>query len=130
MKSGIYKIQSIQKPDKIYIGSAIDIKERWNRHISELRKERHGNRHLLHHFKKYGENDLIFSVVAYCEPKKLLEREQYYLDLFIPAFNICANAGSRFGVVATFATREKIKASWKKRKPISMESRLKKSKKG
>ncbi len=116
-KSGIYKICSIARPEKLYIGSAINIKERWNRHLSELRQERHGNRHLLHHFKKYGENDLVFSLVEYCDPKKLLEREQFYIDLLKPSFNICANAGSRFGVVATFATRVKIKARWKKRKP-------------
>jgi len=124
--TGIYKIQSLAKPDKIYIGSAIDFKTRWSRHTSELRKGKHGNHHLQHHFNKYGENDLIFSVVETCLPIALLSREQFYLDLFKPAFNICANAGSRFGVVATFATREKIKASWKHRQPISMESRLKK----
>jgi group I intron endonuclease len=122
--AAIYQITSQLKPDKIYIGSAIDIKSRWNRHISELRKGKHGNRHLLHHYNKYGENDLVFSVVKECEPVKLLYWEQFYIDLLKPSFNICANAGSRFGVLATFATREKIKASWKHRSPISMESRL------
>ena len=126
-KSGIYKIVSIVNPNKIYIGSAVNIKERWNRHLSELRKGKHGeHRHLQHHFNKYGEEDFQFSVLENCEPKQLLNLEQFYLDDLKPSFNICGNAGSRFGVLATFATREKIKASWKLRSPISMESRLKK----
>ena len=124
--SGIYKIVSLSQPDKIYIGSALNIKDRWQRHLSELRKGRHGNRHLQRHFDKYGESDLVYFVVEYCEPKQLLHREQFFMDMLKPSFNICSNAASRFGVVATFATREKIKASWKFRAPISMESRLKK----
>lgn len=124
--TGIYKIWSLSNPDKIYIGSAVNIKDRWNRHLSELRKNKHGNRHLQHHFNKYGENDLVFAVVKYCEVKQLLSIEQDFIDLYKPSFNICSQADSRLGVLATFATRERIKASWKKRPSISMESRLKK----
>ena len=126
--TGIYKIWSVSNPYKIYIGSAVNIKDRWNRHLSELRKNKHGNRHMQHHFNKYGENDLVFSIIKYCEPKELLYQEQLFMDLLKPQFNICSQAESRLGVLACFATREKIKASWKRRQPISMESRLKKPK--
>jgi DNA-binding NtrC family response regulator len=38
--SGIYKIQSTIHPDRFYIGSARNIKGRWQLHISEVRKRK------------------------------------------------------------------------------------------
>jgi len=127
-KTGIYSIQSIQKPEKFYIGSAVNISDRWSRHLNELRKGKHGNRHMQHHFVKYGENDLRFLVLEECTHIQLLKLEQFYIDSTQPTFNICADAGSRFGVVCSFATREKIKMSAKHRPAITMLSRLKKQK--
>ena len=43
--SGIYCITN-RKNGKIYIGSASNLRQRWNGHISDLRKEKHKNRHL------------------------------------------------------------------------------------
>jgi group I intron endonuclease len=127
-KTGIYLIESICKPDKFYIGSAVDISKRWERHLSELRKGKHGNRHMQNHFDKYGENDFRFGILEECEHIKLLRWEQWWIDETQPTFNICADAGSRFGVVCSFATRERIKRSVKNRPAISMLSRLKKNK--
>jgi predicted GIY-YIG superfamily endonuclease len=39
--SGIYKIQSVCKPERIYIGSAVDIARRWREHVSCLKKNKH-----------------------------------------------------------------------------------------
>jgi len=127
-QTGIYSIQSIHKPGEFYIGSAINIDERWKRHLNELRKGKHGNKHLQNHFNKYGENDLHFFVLEECKHIELLKLEQWYIDETHPTFNICADAGSRFGVVCSFATREKIKMSAKHRPAITMLSRLKKAK--
>lgn len=124
----IYKISSIRKPDRFYIGSAIDPPARWNRHLSELRKNKHCNNFLQAHYNAWSENDLKFSIVEECEAANLIEREQFYIDLFKPKMNLCPVAGSRVGMPVTFATREKISTSWKQRPPISMESRLKKNK--
>lgn len=126
--TGIYKIQSISNPDKIYIGSAINISQRWDRHLNDLRKNKHCNRHLQRHFNLYGENDLSFEILEKCKHIQLLKFEQLYIDILQPSFNICAVAGSRFGCVATFATREKIRVSAKRRNKISMFKRLAKPK--
>lgn len=128
VKTGIYSIQSIKKPGEFYIGSAINIDERWKRHLNELRKGKHGNKHLQNHFNKYGENDLRFFLLEECKHIELLKLEQWYIDETQPTFNICADAGSRFGVVCSFATREKIKRAAKHRPPVTMLSRLKKPK--
>lgn len=35
---GIYKTQSKVKPERVYIGSAVNISERWRLHLLELRR--------------------------------------------------------------------------------------------
>jgi hypothetical protein len=36
-------------------------------------------------------------ILEYCDIKSLLEREQYYIDLYKPEYNICKIAGSMLG---------------------------------
>ena len=95
--SGIYKIQSKKKPERIYIGSTKDIHLRWWVHLNELRKDIHINKKLQHHYNKYGEEDLVFSVITGCDINDLLALEQFYLDAFNPWFNICKIAGNTAG---------------------------------
>ena len=54
--SGIYKIQSIIKPERCYIGSAVNIQKRWRDHKRELRNNKHSNKKLQNHCNKYGES--------------------------------------------------------------------------
>ena len=54
MKSGIYKIQSKCKPDRIYIGSAINIEGRKRAHFSRLKHGYHHSIKLQRHYDKYG----------------------------------------------------------------------------
>jgi GIY-YIG catalytic domain. len=61
--SGIYKIESKLKPERIYIGSAINIGQRWRVHLSDLRKQKHHSKKLQNHYNKYGEVDLSFSIL-------------------------------------------------------------------
>ena len=49
--SGIYQIQSIIKPEKKYIGSAINIRKRWHIHLCNLRKNKHHSKKLQRHSK-------------------------------------------------------------------------------
>lgn len=95
--SGIYKIESTIN-GKIYVGSAICIKERWRKHREQLKSNRHDNGRLQNHVNKYGLNDLKFSVLVFYAKEKLIEKEQYYIDTWNPFFNICKIAGSCLGV--------------------------------
>lgn len=150
--TGIYQIKSI-KNNKIYIGSAVYIKNRWALHIKSLSNKKHHSIHLQRHVNKYGINDLEFSILEVCNKVDLLNREQFYINNLNPEFNICKIAGSSFGVKRSDKTKEKIRQAnlglkhpewrneikskaqggenhWTKNKknPFSLESKLKMSK--
>jgi len=94
---GIYKIQSIIRPERIYIGSTINVFQRWNKHRYDLKQNKHHSIKLQRHFNKYGINDLIFTLIEECSKEKLLVREQYFLDMTNTYFNICKNAKNCLG---------------------------------
>lgn len=85
--SCIYKITNIIN-GKFYIGSTIHYNIRINCHFSSLRKKRHNNEYLQNAFNKYGEENFISEILEICEPSRLREIEQLYLDKFKPQYNI------------------------------------------
>ena len=95
--SGIYKIESQIKPNRCYIGSSVNIKKRWNHHYNDLRNNKHYSQKLQRHYNKYGEHDLLFSIIENCDKDKLIEKEQYYIDLHEPYFNNSPTAGNVTG---------------------------------
>lgn len=107
--SGIYKIQSIIKPKRIYIGSSVDISKRWKYHLLSLKKEKHHSITLQRHYKKYGIADLQFSILLGCDKEDLLKIEQYFIDLYNPYFNISKKAGSCLGIKRGPQSKELIK---------------------
>lgn len=109
--SGIYKIQSKCKPERIYIGSAINIKDRWRLHLWELEMNRHHSNKLQNHYNKYGKDDFEFSILEPCLPMFCTAREQEYLDELKPFFNISPTAGSALGRKHREETKEKIRQS-------------------
>lgn len=113
--TGIYKIQSKKKPNRIYIGSAVNIFNRWREHLKKLRRNVHHSRKLQNHFNKYGEGDISFSKLVSCEKDDLLDHEQYFIDVYNPWFNICPNAKNSLGVKRTDEYKKKISKSAKGR---------------
>ena len=97
MNSGIYKIQSIIKPERYYIGCATDIKSRWRHHLRQLRSQKHHSKKLQRHYNKYGESDLQFSIMLGCEKEELLLNEQFFFDSHKAYFNNSPTAGSPKG---------------------------------
>jgi len=95
--SGIYKITSLIKPNRCYIGSTINIKKRWIRHLGNLKEGNHHSIKLQRHYNKYGRSDLRFSILLECEREDLIKIEQYFIDSYNPYFNNCKIAGSLFG---------------------------------
>jgi len=79
---GIYKIENLVN-GKVYIGSSINIKERWRRHKKDLRKNKHHSIYLQRSWDKYGEVNFKFEVVELLINKEeLLEKEQLYIDKY------------------------------------------------
>ncbi|MDD4156596.1 MAG: GIY-YIG nuclease family protein [Candidatus Cloacimonetes bacterium] len=78
---GVYQIINLIN-DKTYIGSSIDVKNRWREHKTDLEKNRHHSIYLQRSWNKYGKANFVFSMLEECDRNELLDREQYYLDKF------------------------------------------------
>ena len=123
---GVYMIRSIKKPDKIYIGSSVNLKVRKRAHYGELRRNQHGNIKLQNHFNKYGEGDLLFTILVTCDQADIIAHEQYFIDFYNPSFNICKTAGNCLGVPCSPEKRHKLSIAHKGKK-YSEEYKLKMS---
>ena len=116
--SGIYKIHSLTKSDRIYIGSGLSIQKRWGDHLYLLRKNKHHSIKLQNHYNKYGESDLQFSILLGCEKEDLIKIEQYFIDSYKPWFNVCPKAGSSLGI-----KRKPRSDEWKRKQRESQSGR-------
>jgi group I intron endonuclease len=92
MTRGIYKIINIIN-SKFYVGSAVDLKRRKTRHFSELRGNKHNNRHLQAAWNKYGEQAFVFVVLEeVAADADLLTAENVWLHAHVGQEN-CYNIG-------------------------------------
>jgi len=131
MKTGIYNIRNIIN-NNIYIGSASNLKNRWNVHKHKLSNNKHVNIHLQRAFNKYGSENFIFEVIEYVDKYNLIIREQNWIDFFQPEYNIRKVAHNNTGVKWSDESRKnasdrmKNKEPWNKgKKGISEETRIK-----
>jgi NUMOD1 domain len=60
---------------------------------------------------KYGYSNFQLEILEYCEPSNCIEREQYYIDLFKPEYNILKKASSPLGYKHSEVAIRKISAS-------------------
>lgn len=90
--SCIYRIIN-QKNNKFYIGSTKDFKKRKNRHISELRKNRHHCIYLQRSYNIYGEEYFKFDIIEECDENKLFEKEKEWINKLKPKYNIGSVGG-------------------------------------
>jgi group I intron endonuclease len=81
MKSGIYKIENLIT-GRVYVGSSIDFKKRWNQHKSCLKNNKHGNSYLQNSWNKHGEKAFKFFIIERCGEELLYEREQYWFNYY------------------------------------------------
>ncbi len=129
IKSGIYLIKNISN-NKIYVGSALNISNRFSTHKYKLKNQQHKNPHLQAAWNKYGESSFEFSILEIVEDQNLLiKREQYYINLYNccdkqVGYNIAKIAGSTLGIKASEETKKKqsIAAKNRVRTPFSKET--------
>lgn len=88
-QSGIYIIKNV-KSGKVYIGQAQHIRVRWVTHKRKLANNKHDNSHLQRAWNKHGASVFKFQILEYCPIEQLDEREQHYLDIYMPK-GICYN---------------------------------------
>ncbi len=116
--SGIYRIVCTITT-KFYIGSAINLRDRCQRHFWALRQNKHENQHLQRAWNKYGEQSFTFEVIELVLIPFLIEREQFWFDKLSPfgkrGFNILPIAGSPLGYKHRPESIEKIRESNRRR---------------
>lgn len=115
METGIYKIINLVN-NKVYIGSAVDINERFGEHKNMLIKNKHHSIKLQRSFNKHGIHNFKFEIIEKCEPikKTMFEQEQHYIDLYDSynnGYNCTKKAGSSLGIKLSEETRIKISNS-------------------
>lgn len=69
-KGGIYQIRNLRNGKK-YIGSTGRFKKRAYEHVSSLKKNKHGNKHLQASWNNHGEDVFLFEVIEVVEGNKL-----------------------------------------------------------
>ncbi|MBV8342197.1 MAG: GIY-YIG nuclease family protein [Gammaproteobacteria bacterium] len=77
--SGIYQIRC-KRTGKIYIGSAVNLRVRWENHRRNLRSGTHHNPYLQHAWRLYGEIAFEFVVLELTAREALLETEQRWIE--------------------------------------------------
>ena len=89
-KSGIYILYNIIN-NKIYIGRSINLYNRFMNYynINYLnRVVTNGNSRICDALLIYGYINFSLEIIEYCDKKSLAEREQYYIYLLQPEYNI------------------------------------------
>lgn len=116
--SGIYCIKNIAN-GKIYIGSAVNLRKRWNEHRRTLRLGSHHSPTMQRAWNKYGEHSFQFSILEPIDdPINLISREQAWLDAMRSfdqaiGYNINPKADSRLGTKWTEERKAEFSASRK-----------------
>jgi group I intron endonuclease len=72
--------------------------------------------HVYSALLKHGYSNFRLEILEYCSASEVLERENYYLKLFNPSYNILDKAGSSLGYRHSEETKEKNQKKPKKTK--------------
>ncbi len=109
-KSGAYRWVKLEN-GKSYIGSSTNLGKRMSGYFSilNLKAEVKRSRSIIYRsLIKYGYSNFSLEILEYCEPSIVVLREQHFLDLLKPAYNILKFAGSSLGFKHSLETKAKI----------------------
>lgn len=114
LKCGVYIIFNLQN-GKRYIGSSINIYNRLHEHYHILNRKEAHNKHFQAAWNKYGEDMFMYGILEYCDKSVQFEREQYYIDLFSPEYNLTNNVIANTGHEVSEETKQKISDTLKEK---------------
>lgn len=98
-----------------YIGSSTNFTRRLPDYFSPkfLEKEVIKNQSIIYRaLLKHGYSKFTLEIIESNESAGIIKREQYYLDLFKPEYNICLIAGSSLGRITSNETRLNLRNAW------------------
>jgi group I intron endonuclease len=104
--SGIYQIRCVPT-GKIYVGSAVDLRTRWQHHCELLRRHKHRNKYLQAAWDKYGPASFELDILELTAREHLLEREQEWInqtrctdrEIGFNLYNTAGSPGEKFAQV-------------------------------
>src|SRR2546430_3311726 len=107
---GVYAIVNTVN-GKCYIGSTMDMSQRWKDHRKLLKRGKHHSPHLQNAYNLYGHDAFEYVVIESVPGNSkalLLEREQFYIDTKYPEYNVSPAARSPAGVTRSLEFRSKM----------------------
>ena len=109
-KSGVYRWVNLVN-GKSYIGSSVNLALRLRNYFnfSFISNKRRGKSLINEALLKYGYSYFSLEILEFCESSEAILREQYYLDLLKPEYNILKNAGSSLGRKHSEETKARLK---------------------
>lgn len=110
-KSGVYRLNNIII-GKSYIGSSVNLVCRFNNYYSIVfleNKVKKGPSIIYNSLLKYSYYNFSVDILEYCESYLLIAREQYYMDILKPEYNILKVAGSVLGLKHSEVTKAKMR---------------------
>lgn len=108
-KSGIYLWRNLEN-GKSYVGSAVDIGRRLAQYFNIKNLRRDSCMAICRALLKHGYSNFTVWILEYCDKNDCIKREQYFIDLLEPEYNILRTAGSPYGRKHTEETKTKISA--------------------
>lgn len=108
-KSGVYRWTN-KVNGKVYIDSSVDLGKRLGKYYN-LSYISSNNMLISKALIKYGYGSFSLDILEYSSRSNVLLREQYYLDLLKPEYNILNIAGSILGYIHTENTLAKMRES-------------------
>lgn len=95
-KSGVYRWTN-KVNGKTYIGSSINLGPRLQQYYGKSLENNQKTSLIYRAILKHGHKNFILEILEYCGKNDNIEREQYYLNLLKPSYNILEVAGSPLG---------------------------------
>lgn len=97
-KAGIYMWTNLVN-GKRYVGSSVDLSIRFRKYFSTSYLEDFEGIMLIYKaLLAHGLENFKLEILEYCQASEVIEREQYYMDLLNPEYNILKVAASPLGV--------------------------------
>jgi group I intron endonuclease len=109
-KSGIYRWVNTLTGET-YIGSSTNLANRFKDYFSQKNIERileRSESRILRAIQTYGYSKFSINILEYCDSTETIIREQYYIDLFSPEYNILKITGNSLGYKHTEEAKAKI----------------------
>lgn len=113
-KSDIYRWNNLITGAS-YVGSAVDLSKRFRNYfyVKFIKKELLKNNSVIYKaLLKYGYSNFNLEILEYCDNMSILNREQNYIDILKPKYNLCPIAGSSLGRITREETKLKLRNFW------------------